>query len=87
MYKLSKEEASEIVKRIEENIKLQNKEYFIKQKYIIGLFDSLHECGIIDSFKNGLIEMTEILYEPKLGEKPIRFNIDDYNIYDVIDGE
>lgn len=87
LYKLSKEEALEIVKRIEENIKLENKDYFIKQKYIIGLFDALHECGIIDSFKSGLIKVAEILYEPNLGEQPMHFNIDDYNVYDPMDGE
>lgn len=87
VYKLSKEEALEIVHRIENNINLKNKEYFIKQKYIIGLYDALTDIGIIDSFKSRLNEMAEYLYEPKIDEKPEQFKIDDYNIYDQIEGE
>lgn len=87
VYKLSKEEALEIVGRIENNINLKNKEYFIKQKYIIGLYDALTDIGIIDSFKSGLNEMAEYLYEPKIDEVPEQFKIDDYTIYDPIEGE
>lgn len=87
VYKLSKEEALEIVHRIENNINLKNKEYFIKQKYIIGLYDALTDIGVIDSFKSRLNEMAEYLYEPKIDEKPEQFKIDDYNIYDQIEGE
>lgn len=87
VYKLSKEEALEIVGRIENNINLKNKEYFIKQKYIIGLYDALTDIGIIDSFKSGLNEMAEYLYEPKIDEVPEQFKIDDYTIYDPIGGE
>lgn len=87
VYKLSKEEALEIVHRIENNINLKNKEYFIKQKYIIGLYDALTDIGVIDSFKSRLNEMAEYLYEPKIDEKPEQFKIDDYNIYNQIEGE
>lgn len=87
VYKLSKEEALEIVRRIENNINLKNKEYFIKQKYVIGLYDALTDIGIIDSFKSGLNEMAEYLYEPKIDEKPDQFKIEDYNTYDPIEGE
>lgn len=87
LYKLSREEASEISDRILQNIELENKEYFIKQKYIIELYDILYEIGIIDSFKDGLIEIAENLYEPDINVKPEQFDIKDYNIYDPIEGE
>lgn len=87
LYKLSREEASEISDRILQNIELENKEYFIKQKYIIELYDILYEIGIIDSFKDGLIEIAENLYEPDINVKPEQFDINDYNIYDPIEGE
>lgn len=87
VYKLSKEEALQIINRIENNINIKNKEYFIKQKYIIGLYDALTDIGVIDSFKSRLNEMAEYLYEPKIDEKPEQFKIDDYNIYDQIEGE
>lgn len=87
LYKLSREEANKIVDRILGNIELENKEYFIKQKYIIELYDILYDIGILDSFEDGLIRIAEKLYEPNIDKKPEQFNIDDYNTYDLIEGE
>ncbi|MHB9941492.1 hypothetical protein CF065_07655 [Clostridium sporogenes] len=87
LYKLSREEASEIADRILENIKSENKEYFIKQKYVIELYDVLCEIGIINSFKNGLVNIAEKLYKFDIEEKPEQFNIEDYNICDPVNGD
>lgn len=87
LHKLTREKAIEITNRIKDNIKLENVGYFLKQKYIVQLYDVFCDIGIINQFRDGLIEMAEKLYEPIINEEPPQFNIDDYNTYNPAEGE
>lgn len=81
-YKLTKEEIIYILKKINRNIENKKLNYFIKQKYVISIYDVLKDLGVINRFKSGLYEISEMLYIPETGIQPDEFNHEDWNYVD-----
>lgn len=83
LYKLSRTEAEALFEKIKSKIELREEAYFIKQKYVISLYDVLSEIGIVKTVAEGLKEISEILYRPQLGNRPEEFKIEDWNNIDI----
>lgn len=78
-YKLTNEDIINILVKIEEYMTEENTGYFIKQKYVISLYDVLKEIGIIKKFSGGLFNIVEKLYKPEIEKQPEVFEYSDWN--------
>lgn len=81
-YKLSRNDIISILRDIKNNIKEENLEYFIRQKYIISLYDAIKAIGVINKFESDLYKIAEMLYTPHIGNKPDVFKYEDWNYCD-----
>lgn len=80
-YKLSKEKIINILQKIENQITEENLTYFIKQKYVISLYDILKQMGIVEKYSAALFNIVEKLYKPKIDNEPEVFECSDWNLF------
>lgn len=83
-YRLTKAELLSTLKRIKDNIEKENLDYFIRQRYIISLYDAIKDLGAMTKFEAGLYKISEMLYVPQIDCEPDKFNFEDWNYCDYV---
>lgn len=82
IYEYSHEQAEKLLDKIQAKIKEKDLNYFLRQANVISLFGSLSNFGLSNTYSNELLEISNSLYIPGLGEHVPFFDSDER--YDII---